>query len=126
MTSTFDDLVRSRKEWIQAQLIPWCRAARLADLKKAEHEWGDIAGRISPEFSLWLWAWSRFPHLYVEGMRGLEETNLVTLELRSGEQVSGYPDARASQRGTIVLLHPEGQSLGPFSLDDVQQVSLSS
>lgn len=118
---TFADLVASRKDWIQRELIPWCRQASLADLGRAEEEWLDIAGKVAPQFSLWLWAWSRFPVLYVEGLRGLEETHEVVVRLRSGETATGYPDARASQRGKLTLVRGAG-ILGPFSLDDIEEV----
>jgi len=120
---TFADLVDSRKAWIQGELIPWCRGASLKDLVRAEEEWLDIAGKVAPQFSLWLWAWSRFPVLYLEGLRGLNETHEVTVRLHSGETWIGFPDARASQRGRLVLTGKTGDA-GPFSLDDVAEVQM--
>ena len=108
MTS-FQDLVESRKAWISESLIPWCRQASLVDLRKAAEEWGDIAGRVDPEFSLWLWAWSRFPALYVDGLRGLEETFEVAVRLRDGRVLRGFPDARQSRRGMLVVQGQEGR-----------------
>lgn len=117
----FQDLVASRKDWIQRELLPWCRAAALKDLRKAEEEWLDIAGKVAPQFSLWLWAWSRFPVLIVEGLRGLEETHRVRVTLRNGDTWTGYPDARQSLRGILVLLLDESpaRESGPLLIDDV-------
>ena len=120
--ATFADLVASRKGWIARELIPWCRQASLADLRKAEDEWLDIAGKVAPEFSLWLWAWSRFPVLYEEGLRGLNETHAVTVKLRSGESVTGFPDARRSGRGELVLAGKDADH-GPYRMDDVVEVT---
>lgn len=119
--STFQSLVDSRKAWIADVLIPWCRSAPLAELRKAADEWGDIAGRVDPEFSLWLWAWSRFPVLYVEGLRGLDESYSVEIALSDGTTRRGFPDARSSRKGQLVLLG-EGGSIGPFSIDQVRSV----
>jgi hypothetical protein len=123
--TTFQELVDSRKDWIQQVLIPWCRSAALVELRKAAEEWGDIAGRVDPDFSLWLWAWSRFPVLYVEGLRGLDETFEVDVLLRDGRRACGFPDARASRRGLLVLRGSSGTH-GPFTIDEVQQVARAS
>ncbi len=123
--SPFHDLTASRRAWIQEFLIPWCRTANVPSLFKAEMEWGDIAGRVEPQFSLWLWAWSRFPVLYVEGLRGLDESFLVRVTLADGTQHEGYPDGRASSRAILVLADREdGKPVerGPFRLDQVQSV----
>lgn len=119
--STFQHLVDARKDWINSVLIPWCRRAPLVELRKAADEWGDIAGRIAPEFSLWLWAWSRFPVLYVEGLQGLDETYEVAVRLRDGREICGYPDSRRSLRGVLVVQAAEGAA-GPFPIDDVVEV----
>lgn len=119
--ATFADLVASRKEWIAEDLIPWCRQASLVDLRRAEEEWLDIAGKIAPEFSLWLWAWSRFPALHEEGLRALNETHAVAVQLRSGERVVGFPDARRSKKGELVLEGTDRQ-YGPYRIDDVADV----
>lgn len=119
--ATFADLVTSRKRWIAEDLIPWSRQAALLDLRKAEDEWLDIAGKVAPEFSLWLWAWSRFPVLYEQGLRGLNETHEVVVHLRSGESVTGFPDARRSKRGELVLAGT-GADYGPYRIDDVVEV----
>ncbi|MGD9856262.1 MAG: hypothetical protein AB7U20_15060 [Planctomycetaceae bacterium] len=116
----FDELAASRRTWIDDVLKPWCRTAPLKDLKRAEREWGDIAGKVDPQATLWAWAWSRFPGLIVEGLPGFDETYAVTITLRSGERQTGYPDARKS-RGGILVLVGEGSELllGPYSIDDI-------
>ena len=126
---TFSDLVESRKQWIVESLQPWCRTARLADLELAEQEWIDIAGKAAPEQTLWLWAWSRFPALYVEGLGGLEETYAVQVTLRDGSTETGYPDSRRSIHGRLFLI-PSREALsagasecGPISIDDIESVT---
>lgn len=118
---TFLDLAASRRDWIATVLIPWCRQVPLQELRKAADEWHDIAGRVDPERTLWLWAWSRFPVLHVEGLPGLDETYEVELQTRTGEQFRGYPNARGSQRGRLLLQGGDGP-IGPFSIDDVVAV----
>jgi hypothetical protein len=123
--TAFHALTASRRGWIAEFLIPWCRTANVPSLLKAEMEWGDIAGRVDPQFSLWLWAWSRFSVLYVDGLRGLDESFLVRVTLRDGSQHIGFPESRLSQRAQIVLVDREdGQTVerGPFRLDQVQSV----
>ena len=121
--TAFSDLVVSRREWIESALKPWCRTAPRRELLTAEQEWVDIAGRADPKKTLWPWAWSRFPVLYVDDLGGLEETYRVTVTLRDGSQHTGYPDARRSVRGELMLIGDspgEGLSdLGPWSIDDV-------
>jgi hypothetical protein len=119
--TTFSDLVASRRAWLSEVLIPWCRVASRADLIRAEQEWTDIAGKIAPERSLWLWAWSRFPVLYVEGLGGLEESWAVRLTVRSGAVIEGFPDNRASGRGEIVLQTSKGAS-APIAIDEIVSV----
>ena len=118
---TFLDLAASRRDWIAGVLIPWCRQAPLLELRKAADEWHDIAGRVDPERTLWLWAWSRFPALYVDGLPGLDETYEVELRTRTGEEFRGFPNARGSQRGRLLLQGGDGP-IGPFSIDDVVAV----
>lgn len=123
--TAFHELSASRRGWIQEVLIPWCRTANVPSLLKAEMEWGDIAGRVDPQFSLWLWAWSRFPVLYVEGLRGIDETWRVQITLRDGSQFTGYPDSRRSARMMLLLAATEeGQTVdhGPFPLDQVTHI----
>lgn len=125
-TSSFDALVASRRAWIDSVLKPWLRTASRRDLLSAEQEWVDLAGRADPEKTLWPWAWSRFPVLYVDDLGGLEETYRVTITLRDGSQCTGYPDARRSRRGELVLVgdSDDGRSEahGPFSIDEIGSV----
>ncbi|MFG0336125.1 MAG: hypothetical protein ACF8TS_22430 [Maioricimonas sp. JB049] len=124
--TTFDELAASRRAWIADVLQPWCRSAPLKDLRKAADEWGDIAGRVDPDLTLWLWAWSRFPVLYEEGLSGVNETHEVIVTLVDGREMRGYPDARQSVRGQLVLLGRDDSGatvdLGPLTIDDVASV----
>lgn len=121
--SAFAELSASRRAWIQDVLVPWCRTANVPSLLKAEMEWGDIAGRVDPQFSLWLWAWSRFSVLYVEGLQGLDETYAVRVTTLEGATHTGFPDARASSRTQLFLVDSEtGNSLGPLRLDRISAV----
>jgi hypothetical protein len=119
--TTFSDLVASRRAWLSDVLTPWCRVASRADLIRAEQEWTDIAGKVAPERSLWLWAWSRFPALYVEGLGGLEESWPVRLVQRDGSVVEGFPDNRASGRGQLVIQTSAGPTQ-PITIDDIASV----
>lgn len=122
--TTFDELITSRKRWIDEVLQPWCRQASRKDLMRAAMEWGDIAGRVDENATLWTWAWSRFPALVHEGLAGVNETRAVQVTLKSGESFSGFPDARESTHGQLVLISISGgsESLGPFSIDDIADV----
>ncbi len=124
---SFEQLAASRREWISEVLMPWCRQACLRDLREAEHDWLNIAGRVDPAMTLYTWAWSRFPALIHDDMAGLNETEEVRLTLHSGEVVTGYPDSRESSRGQIVLTSAtrEGfEQLGPYAIDDVVSAEL--
>lgn len=127
---TFQELVAARRDWIDNVLKPWCRQASRTDLRKAEAEWDDIAGRVAPEATLWTWAWSRFPALVHENMAGLNETHEVTVALKDGRTVAGYPDNRQSEQGQLVLMGRGDQGgsaavkdSGPHSIDDVVSVT---
>jgi hypothetical protein len=124
--SQFEQLVESRRRWIREVLQPWCRTASRADLRRAELEWTDIAGKVDPQATLWTWAWGRFPDLVSVGIGGIEETWLVQVTLKSGKTWSGYPDARQSEHGQLVLIGTapsvETPVLGPFSIDEVIEV----
>ena len=126
--ATFDELVTSRKRWIDEVLIPWCRSAARKDLLLAAMDWGDIAGRVDENATLWTWAWSRFPELVHEGLSGVNETRIVRVTLNTGETATGFPDARQSTNGQLVLISSAGsnQSLGPFSIDDIARVEPAS
>lgn len=116
----FEDLVTSRKAWIENVLKPWCHAAPRRELLKAEQEWADIAGRVDPERTLWLWAWARFPVLVADGLIGIEETYEITVTLQDGARHTGFPDARQSLQGQLVLQGATEE--GPFLLDDIRSI----
>lgn len=127
----FDELAASRRAWIDGVLRQWCRQAPLVELKKAEAEWADIAGRVDPAATLWTWAWSRFPDLVHEGMPGLNETSEVRVRLTDGREAVGFPDARQSVKGRLVLIPSATQPrqrivsqelCGPFSIDEIASV----
>lgn len=123
----FDALAASRKAWIANVLKPWCQTAPSNALRLAELEWNDIAGRVSPEKSLWAWAWGRFPDLVHEELNGIDESSPVTVTLKNGRQVTGFPDARQSEQGQLVILcrNPGGgrtASEGPFAMEDIATI----
>lgn len=125
---TFSDLVASRKAWLVDVLTPWCVQAALKDLRLAELEWGDIAGKVDPEKTLWYWAWSRFPELVNADLAAIDEARRVTVALRDGRSITGYPDARQSNLGQLVLVARDPdqprrhEEHGPFSIDDIAQI----
>ena len=122
---TFADLVASRKAWLADVLTPWCRQAALKDLKRAELEWVDIAGKVDPEKTLWYWAWSRFPDLVNADLMAIDEARKVSVTLHSSRTFTGFPDSRQSKQGQLVLVardldHPRRhEEHGPFSLDAI-------
>ena len=123
--TTFAHLVESRRRWISEVLQPWCRTASRRDLRLAELEWPDIAGRADPQSTLWLWAWGRFPDLVSEGISGIDETWRVRVTLQDGQSCTGYPDSRQSEQGQLVLIGDSpstGEPLGPFSIDEIVEV----
>jgi hypothetical protein len=125
--NTFAELVARRREWIENVLVPWCRCAPLAELKRAELEWGDLAGRVDAKATLWTWAWGRFPQLVHEQLPGVDETHEVRVTLKSGETLLGYPDNRRTEGGRLVLYlatAAKGQPAEskPLSIDDIARV----
>ena len=126
---TFQEMAASRREWISDVLIPWSRQATFKDLREAEHDWINIAGRVDPALTLWTWAWSRFPCLVHERLPGVNETLEVRIQLASGESIVGYPDNRESSRGELVLTvaGEDGHSKqsGPHNIDQVVAVELT-
>lgn len=101
---TFEKLAASRRDWIEQVLRVWCQRASLKELRKAEQEWFDIAGRADANATLWTWAWERFPAIVHPDLAGVHETHLMDVVLRNGSTISGYPDARQSLRGMLVLV----------------------
>lgn len=126
---SFQEMAASRREWISDVLMPWCRQASFQDLREAEHDWINIAGRVDPAVTLWTWAWSRFPVLTHERLPGVNETLEVRIKLTSGETVIGYPDNRETSRGQLVLtVSGEDNSItqaGPYSIDDIVSAELT-
>jgi hypothetical protein len=125
---TFAELAASRREWIETVLKPWCKQARWADLKRAELEWADIAGRVDPKATLWTWAWGRFPHLVHEGLTGVNETHEVCVRLKDGAEHFGYPDNRRTDGGRLALLSTQTDGRRQFvesplfSIDDIADI----
>jgi hypothetical protein len=115
---SFTNLAASRRAWIDDVLIPWCRTADRKELLKAEADWVNVAGQVDAEATLWTWAWGRFPGLVHPEMGGLDESREIELRLNDGRTLRGYPDARRSRRGELVLLTADGDA-GPMSIDDV-------
>jgi hypothetical protein len=126
--SSFADLIASRRDWIEQVLKPWCRVAGLKDLKRAELEWADIAGKVDAKATLWTWAWGRFPEIVHEGFVGVDETNAVRVKLKNGQSHAGYPDNRKTEGGRLILLSAEpagpgrAAEIGPISIDDIAQI----
>lgn len=122
----FEQLAAARREWIETVLRVWCRKASLKDLRKAEPEWFDIAGRADANATLWTWAWERFPDIVHPDLPGVHETFEVTVSLTDGTQISGFPDGRRTQRGMLVVMGrtDSGELVmhGPFSIDQVLSV----
>ena len=125
---TFEDLAASRRDWIESVLRPWCVQANLKQLRHAEAEWLDIAGKVDQLATLWTWAWERFPALTHEGLAGVNATDRVQVTLNDGTSVKGFPDNRRSLRGMLVLVDTDvdGNALehGPYSIDDVAAASI--
>ncbi|MCA8995803.1 MAG: hypothetical protein KDA80_02430 [Planctomycetaceae bacterium] len=119
----FATLVASRRDWIETVLKPWCERANRRDLLLTEGEWTDLAGRADPAKTLWHWAWSRFPKLLSEGLHGMNETQQVVVTCHDGRTACGYPDSRLSTGGQLYLIREDGQTDGPFSIDDIESVS---
>lgn len=122
----FEHLAAARRQWIETVLRPWCRKASASELRKAELEWLDIAGRVDAVATLWTWAWERFPDLVHPDLPGVDETHCVEVTFGDGSVCCGYPDARRSQRGMLVLLGEgsggESTPHGPFAIDQIRSV----
>jgi hypothetical protein len=127
LPESFEALAESRRQWIDNVLRPWCRQASLKQLRQAEVEWLDVAGRVDVTATLWTWAWERFPELTHPDMAGVNETNEVQVILRDGTELFGFPDSRRSERGMLVLVARSAdrghvRDVGPTSIDDIQHV----
>ena len=124
---SFEDLAASRRRWIEDVLRPWCQQAALRQLRQAEVEWLDIAGRVDLNATLWTWAWERFAQLTHPELPGVNETHVVQVQVRDGSTFAGFPDSRKSTRGMLVLVgrneDAAATELGPFSIDDIASVN---
>ena len=126
---TFEQLAAARREWIEQVLRVWCQQASLKDLRKAELEWFDIAGRADANATLWTWAWERFPAIVHPDLPGVHETHRMEVLLHDGSRLSGYPDARQSLRGMLVLIGTDADGAmithGAVSIDQIADVRLA-
>lgn len=127
LPTTFDDLAEARRHWIESILKPWCQTALRKDLLKADAEWLDIAGKVDADATLWTWAWERFPVLTHPDLSLVNETHEVIVTLKNGTTLAGYPDARRSKRGELVLVRRDpstGATLltSPENIDNIQSV----
>ena len=126
--ATFAELVSSRRDWLEQVLKPWCRQAQRKDLALAEQEWADIAGKVDLDKTLWFWAWSRFPELVNDDLSSIDEARQVAVKLRDGREYAGFPDARRSKAGQLILVgrdpaHPRRFIETPLiSLDEIAGV----
>jgi hypothetical protein len=111
VSAAWEQLVSSRRQWIETVLEPWCRSAGRRDLLLAEAEWTNLAGQVDPQATLWKWAWSRFAELGTEQW-AIDESSAVTVVTHRGDCITGYPDGRASRQGQLVLLIDNSESPG--------------
>ena len=102
--STTAEIIASRRLWIDEALRPWCAAASAKELRQAEQDWLDLAGRISPDFSLWMWAWSRYPGLVIPDLWRMDEAVELRVELAGEQVLVGFADARRTKRDQLVLI----------------------
>ena len=127
-TDPYSDLVVSRKAWLDNVLRPWCFQAGYKDLLLAEGEWQNLAGKVEPQKTLWYWAWSRFPELVHPDISDINETHALTVELKNGDQYTGFPDARESLHGKLVIQLTEQTDKGmantqkQFKIDEIHTV----
>ena len=129
LPESFDDIAASRRAWIDDVLHPWVKTAPLKQLRKAEAEWLDIAGRVDVKATLWTWAWERFAGLTHPELSGVNETHPVRVTLNDGSTAEGFPDSRASERGMLVIVPvsidaAKDDDCGPWSIDDIQSVEV--
>ena len=121
---SFEDLAASRRGWIDLVLRPWCRQASLKQLRQADMEWHEFAGRVDVHATLWTWAWERHPALVHDDLAGVNETHEVSVTLQDGRVETGFPDGRRSVKGQLVLVGSScgAEDSGPFSIDEIVDV----
>lgn len=124
---TYESVALSRRKWLDEILAPWCKSSSRKELRLAEGDWVNLAGKVAPEKSLWFWAWSRFPDLVEPELQAINETHQIRVTIGMGDIYEGYPDARESTNGVLVLLCRDPstgryEQTGPFSLDDIRSV----
>ena len=128
--TTFEQLAAQRRGWIENVLREWCQRASLKELRRAELEWFDIAGRADMNATLWTWAWERFPAIVHPDLPGVHETHLIEVHLVDGSAFSGYPDARQSLRGMLVVVGNDADGAmithAAVSIDQIAHVRCSS
>ncbi|QDV31048.1 hypothetical protein Spb1_29850 [Planctopirus ephydatiae] len=122
----FVSLVESRKHWIQQVLRPWCRSAPVTELRLAALNWVDLAGQISPDATLWPWAWERFEGV-IHTELGFDESRQWKVSLRNGSEASGYINGRLSRGEQIVLVYRDSHSeqlttTSPIGLDEISSI----
>jgi hypothetical protein len=124
---TFEELAAARRDWIEHVLRRWCQQATMKELRKAELEWFDIAGRADTNATLWTWAWERFPAIVHPDLPGVHETHLVEVLLHDGSRLNGYPDSRQSLRGMLVLVGTDEDGAmvthAAVSIDQIAEVN---
>ena len=127
LPSGFEELAAARRGWIENVLRAWCRQAPLKELRKAEQEWFDIAGRADANATLWTWAWERFPDIVHPDLPGVHETHEIRVVLTDGTELTGYPDARLSLRGMLVVVGTDESgdvvTSEPVSIDQVVSIT---
>ena len=89
----------------------------------------EIAGKVDADKTLWYWAWGRFPDLVHEELSGIDETVNIKVTVADGTAAAGYPDARETDQGQLVLLATAPgetrrlEKLGPFSIDEIVSIT---
>ena len=126
LPSCFDTLAVSRRNWIDEVLRPWCQRMPLVELRKAEQEWFNLAGRVDVNATLWTWAWERFPAVVHPDLPGVNETHEVTVQLFDGRTLTGFPDNRESQRGQLIMVGISAENqrahFGPIAIDQIESI----
>ena len=124
--ATFEELLASRRDWIEQVLKPWCTQASLEDLEHAEADWEDMAGCVDPASTLWVWAWSRFREMIHKELNNIDETSEVEITLQDGTKLVGFPDANQGQLVLMSISAAVSRKIvknGPYSIDHISSVT---